>query len=64
MRMKRCSCCFVASGPGVEKPIGEAVLQVDMMLGKERKVSVRGDAPNTQTHTPGGGKKEYKHARE
>jgi len=35
-----------------------------MMLGKERKVSVRGDAPNTQTHTPGGGKKEYKHARE
>lgn len=27
----------------MEKPIGEAVLQIDMMLGKERKVSVRGE---------------------
>ncbi|XP_077942438.1 protein unc-13 homolog B-like isoform X16 [Gasterosteus aculeatus] len=33
-------------GPGVEKPIGEAVLQIDMMLGKERKVSVRVIAVN------------------
>lgn len=30
------------AGSGVEKPIGEAVLQVDMLLGKERKVNVRG----------------------
>uniref|UniRef100_A0A8D3CJT3 Unc-13 homolog Ba (C. elegans) n=1 Tax=Scophthalmus maximus TaxID=52904 RepID=A0A8D3CJT3_SCOMX len=28
-------------GSGVEKPIGEAVLQIDMMFGKERKVNVR-----------------------
>uniref|UniRef100_A0A8C2ZM67 Unc-13 homolog Ba (C. elegans) n=1 Tax=Cyclopterus lumpus TaxID=8103 RepID=A0A8C2ZM67_CYCLU len=35
-----------AQGPGVEKPIGEAVLQIDMMLGKERKVSVRVIAVN------------------
>lgn len=34
--------CF--TGSRVEKPIGEAVLQVDTMLGKERKVNVRGDA--------------------
>ncbi|KAM8885588.1 protein unc-13 homolog B-like isoform 1-T1 [Spinachia spinachia] len=33
-------------GPGVEKPIGEALLQIDMMLGKERKVSVRVIAVN------------------
>uniref|UniRef100_A0A3Q1GRF3 Protein unc-13 homolog B-like n=1 Tax=Acanthochromis polyacanthus TaxID=80966 RepID=A0A3Q1GRF3_9TELE len=33
-------------GSGVEKPIGEAVLQIDMMLGKERKVSVRVIAVN------------------
>uniref|UniRef100_A0A1A7X0Y6 Unc-13 homolog Ba n=2 Tax=Iconisemion striatum TaxID=60296 RepID=A0A1A7X0Y6_9TELE len=33
-------------GSGVEKPIGEAVLQVDMMLGKERKVNVRVIAVN------------------
>ncbi|KAM6930372.1 protein unc-13 homolog B-like [Xenentodon cancila] len=31
---------------GVEKPIGEAMLQIDMMLGKERKVSVRVIAVN------------------
>uniref|UniRef100_A0AAQ4RA82 Unc-13 homolog Ba (C. elegans) n=1 Tax=Gasterosteus aculeatus aculeatus TaxID=481459 RepID=A0AAQ4RA82_GASAC len=35
-----------SQGPGVEKPIGEAVLQIDMMLGKERKVSVRVIAVN------------------
>ncbi|CAB1436104.1 unnamed protein product, partial [Pleuronectes platessa] len=28
-------------GSGVQRPIGEAVLQIDMMLGKERKVNVR-----------------------
>ncbi|XP_074495513.1 protein unc-13 homolog B-like isoform X2 [Sebastes fasciatus] len=33
-------------GPGIEKPIGEAILQIDMMLGKERKVSVRVIAVN------------------
>ncbi|XP_071340046.1 protein unc-13 homolog B-like [Trachinotus anak] len=33
-------------GSGVEKPIGEAVLQIDMMLGKERKVNVRVIAVN------------------
>uniref|UniRef100_A0A1A8PPG4 Unc-13 homolog Ba n=2 Tax=Nothobranchius rachovii TaxID=451742 RepID=A0A1A8PPG4_9TELE len=33
-------------GSGVEKPVGEAVLQVDMMLGKERKVNVRVIAVN------------------
>lgn len=32
-----------SAGSGVEKPIGEAILQVDMMLGKERKVNVRGE---------------------
>lgn len=31
------------AGSGVEKPIGEAILQIDMMLGKERKVTVRGE---------------------
>ncbi|XP_044051100.1 protein unc-13 homolog B-like isoform X3 [Siniperca chuatsi] len=31
---------------GIEKPIGEAVLQIDMMLGKERKVNVRVIAAN------------------
>lgn len=31
------------AGSGVEKPIGEAILQIDMMLGKERKVNVRGE---------------------
>ncbi|XP_075903001.1 uncharacterized protein LOC142902074 isoform X3 [Nelusetta ayraudi] len=33
-------------GPGVEKPIGEAILQVDTMLGKERKVNLRVIAVN------------------
>lgn len=33
------------TGSGVEKPIGEAMLQIDMMLGKERKVNVRGETP-------------------
>lgn len=33
------------TGSGVEKPIGEAVLQIDMLLGKERKVNVRGKTP-------------------
>ncbi|XP_027129980.1 protein unc-13 homolog B-like [Larimichthys crocea] len=33
-------------GSGIEKPIGEAVLQIDMMLGKERKVNVRVIAAN------------------
>ncbi|XP_034027060.1 protein unc-13 homolog B-like isoform X2 [Thalassophryne amazonica] len=33
-------------GSGVEKPIGEAVIQIDMMLGKERKVNVRVIAVN------------------
>ncbi|XP_076005520.1 uncharacterized protein LOC143000175 [Genypterus blacodes] len=33
-------------GSGVEKPIGEAMLQVDMMLGKDRKVNVRVIAVN------------------
>uniref|UniRef100_A0A7N8XCG8 Protein unc-13 homolog B-like n=1 Tax=Mastacembelus armatus TaxID=205130 RepID=A0A7N8XCG8_9TELE len=36
--------CTVCSG--VEKPIGEAMLQVDMLLGKERKVNVRVIAVN------------------
>ncbi|KAG7220477.1 hypothetical protein INR49_018196 [Caranx melampygus] len=35
-----------SQGSGVEKPIGEAVLQIDMMLGKERKVNVRVIAVN------------------
>uniref|UniRef100_A0A3Q3X9W0 Uncharacterized protein n=1 Tax=Mola mola TaxID=94237 RepID=A0A3Q3X9W0_MOLML len=35
-----------SQGSGVEKPIGEAVLQVDMMIGKERKVNVRVVAVN------------------
>ncbi|XP_047237281.1 protein unc-13 homolog B-like isoform X3 [Girardinichthys multiradiatus] len=33
-------------GSGVEKPIGEAVLQIDMLLGKERKINVRVIAVN------------------
>uniref|UniRef100_A0A8C5HWA0 Protein unc-13 homolog B-like n=1 Tax=Gouania willdenowi TaxID=441366 RepID=A0A8C5HWA0_GOUWI len=28
-------------GSGVQKPIGEAILQIDMMLGKERKTNVK-----------------------
>ncbi|MEQ2213817.1 hypothetical protein XENOCAPTIV_021495, partial [Xenoophorus captivus] len=32
---------------GVEKPIGEAVLQIDMLLGKERKINVREAPPCT-----------------
>lgn len=40
-----------AAGSGVEKPIGEAVLQIDMMLGKERKVNVRGETHLRSTHT-------------
>lgn len=31
------------AGPGVDKPIGEALLQIDMLLGKERKVNVKGE---------------------
>lgn len=34
-----------SAGSGIEKPIGEAVLQIDITVGKERKVSVRGEAP-------------------
>uniref|UniRef100_A0A4W6EFL4 Unc-13 homolog Ba (C. elegans) n=1 Tax=Lates calcarifer TaxID=8187 RepID=A0A4W6EFL4_LATCA len=37
-------------GSGVEKPIGEAILQIDMMLGKERKVNVRGETPASKMH--------------
>ncbi|XP_069562116.1 protein unc-13 homolog B-like [Brachyistius frenatus] len=33
-------------GSGVAKPIGEAVLQIDMLLGKERKVNVKVIAVN------------------
>uniref|UniRef100_A0A8C9YYP2 Unc-13 homolog Ba (C. elegans) n=1 Tax=Sander lucioperca TaxID=283035 RepID=A0A8C9YYP2_SANLU len=33
-------------GSGLEKPIGEAILQIDMMLGKDRKVIVRVIAVN------------------
>ncbi|XP_067378454.1 protein unc-13 homolog B-like [Channa argus] len=33
-------------GSRVEKPIGEAVLQIDMLLGKERKVNIRVIAVN------------------
>ncbi|XP_063345092.1 protein unc-13 homolog B-like isoform X1 [Pelmatolapia mariae] len=33
-------------GSGVDKPIGEALLQVDMLLGKERKVNVKVIAVN------------------
>ncbi|KAA8592474.1 hypothetical protein FQN60_017929 [Etheostoma spectabile] len=33
-------------GSGIEKPIGEAILQIDMMLGKERKVVVKVIAVN------------------
>ncbi|XP_036954817.1 protein unc-13 homolog B-like isoform X3 [Acanthopagrus latus] len=33
-------------GAGIEKPIGEAILQIDMMLGKERKINVRVIAVN------------------
>lgn len=40
------------AGAGIEKPIGEAVLQIDMMLGKERKINVRGETSSIQnTHT-------------
>lgn len=39
-----------AAGSGIEKPIGEAVLQIDMMLGKERKVTVRGETPERDIH--------------
>uniref|UniRef100_A0A7N6A947 Unc-13 homolog Ba (C. elegans) n=1 Tax=Anabas testudineus TaxID=64144 RepID=A0A7N6A947_ANATE len=35
-----------SQGSGVEKPIGEVMLQIDMMLGKERKVNVRVIAVN------------------
>uniref|UniRef100_A0A8C4EFJ9 Unc-13 homolog Ba (C. elegans) n=1 Tax=Dicentrarchus labrax TaxID=13489 RepID=A0A8C4EFJ9_DICLA len=35
-----------SQGSGIEKHIGEALLQVDMMLGKERKVNVRVIAAN------------------
>uniref|UniRef100_A0A672IJ17 Unc-13 homolog Ba (C. elegans) n=1 Tax=Salarias fasciatus TaxID=181472 RepID=A0A672IJ17_SALFA len=35
-----------SQGSGVEKPIGEAMLQIDMMLGKDRKVNVRVIAVN------------------
>ena len=38
-----------SAGSGVEKPIGEAVLQVDMMIGKERKVNVRGETESKNT---------------
>lgn len=34
-----------SAGSGIDKPIGEAVLQIDITVGKERKVSVRGEAP-------------------
>uniref|UniRef100_A0A665UKF0 Unc-13 homolog Ba (C. elegans) n=1 Tax=Echeneis naucrates TaxID=173247 RepID=A0A665UKF0_ECHNA len=35
-----------SQGSGVDKPIGEALLQIDMMLGKERKVNVKVIAVN------------------
>uniref|UniRef100_A0A8D0D0F9 Unc-13 homolog Ba (C. elegans) n=1 Tax=Sander lucioperca TaxID=283035 RepID=A0A8D0D0F9_SANLU len=35
-----------SQGSGLEKPIGEAILQIDMMLGKDRKVIVRVIAVN------------------
>uniref|UniRef100_A0A3Q3FTI5 Unc-13 homolog Ba (C. elegans) n=1 Tax=Labrus bergylta TaxID=56723 RepID=A0A3Q3FTI5_9LABR len=35
-----------SQGSGIEKPIGEAILQIDMLLGKERKVTVRVIAVN------------------
>ena len=34
-------------GSGVEKPIGEAVVQIDMVPGKDRKVNVKGNTHNT-----------------
>ena len=33
---------FVSVGSGVEKAIGEAVVQIDMVPGKDRKVNVKG----------------------
>ncbi len=39
-----------SAGSGIEKPIGEAILQIDMMLGKERKVSVRGQTLKFKIH--------------
>lgn len=41
--MSECVCS--SPGSGVEKPIGEAVLQIDMIPGKERKVAIRGEKP-------------------
>uniref|UniRef100_A0A3P8NIR3 Unc-13 homolog Ba (C. elegans) n=1 Tax=Astatotilapia calliptera TaxID=8154 RepID=A0A3P8NIR3_ASTCA len=35
-----------SQGSGVDKPIGEALLQIDMLLGKERKVNVKVIAVN------------------
>ena len=48
---------FVSVGSGVEKAIGEAVVQIDMVPGKDRKVNVRGQTRHatqlleTPTHT-------------
>ena len=39
------------AGSGVQRPIGEAVLQIDMMLGKERKVNVRGQSVQDTVRT-------------
>lgn len=38
---------FVSVGSGVEKAIGEAVVQIDMVPGKDRKVNVRGETIRT-----------------
>uniref|UniRef100_A0A674PHM1 Unc-13 homolog Ba (C. elegans) n=1 Tax=Takifugu rubripes TaxID=31033 RepID=A0A674PHM1_TAKRU len=35
-----------SQGSGIEKPIGEAVVQIDMLAGKERKIAVRVIAVN------------------
>uniref|UniRef100_A0A8C6T8A8 Unc-13 homolog Ba (C. elegans) n=1 Tax=Neogobius melanostomus TaxID=47308 RepID=A0A8C6T8A8_9GOBI len=37
---------LLLTGSGVEKPIGELLLQIDMLLGKERKVNVKVIAVN------------------
>ena len=39
-----------SAGSGIEKPIGEAILQIDMMLGKERKIIVKGESHQIQMH--------------
>lgn len=41
-----------SKGSGIEKPIGEAVLQIDMMVGKDRKIGVRGEIPLGSAYQP------------